>query len=100
MRGFIKTGIYLLGLFILIWAATINLTIVYRALGGGWSGGTACFLGMSVFLPITLLFVPWFALLIQGVWFPLMVTYGGGIVFLLVLKAYDTGYRGRDERRS
>lgn len=45
------------------------------SLGGGWAAGAAV-----VLFPLTLVTVPWAALIRDGVWAPLIVVYGGTFV--------------------
>ncbi len=57
-----------------LWSFIIDLTIVYQA-AGFWG----FIIAFTVF-PITFVAAPWYALFIQGNWFPLVIGYGGGIV--------------------
>ena len=77
-------GIILLGLTGLV-SILVGLSVVYQAVGTSWG-----FYGMAIafiFLPLTVIVAPWFALLEWGNPFPVAITYGGfllsGIVILI-----------------
>jgi hypothetical protein len=61
-----------------LWSFIIDLTIVYQA-AGFWG-----FVIAFVLFPITFAVAPWYALIIQGNWFPLVIGYGGGIVAVIL----------------
>ncbi len=57
-----------------IWGFLIDLAIVNHA--AGFWGVVIGF----VILPATFVAAPWYAVVAQGNWFPVWVTYGGGII--------------------
>jgi len=56
-----------------LWGLLISLGIVVDELG--FIGGVIGFM----FFPVTLAFAPWYAGLAYGIWFPVILVYGGGI---------------------
>jgi len=57
-----------------IWSFIIAAGIVIEAVGL-WGVVVGIF-----FAPIILVAAPWYALVVYGTWFPLIITYGGGII--------------------
>jgi hypothetical protein len=57
----------------------ISVGIVYKA-AGFWG-----FVVAFVLLPITFAVAPWYALIIRGDWFPLAISYGGGIIGIILV---------------
>ena len=57
-----------------LWGLIIELTIVNQVAGvGGFVIG-------FMLLPVTFIAAHWYALVAWGNWFPLLITYGGGIL--------------------
>lgn len=79
MGGIIK-GLGFISLFIFgIWGLLIDLSILYEVIGF-WG----IVIGIFV-LPVTLIAAPWYALLAWGTWFPLIITYGGGLISYILI---------------
>lgn len=60
-----------------LWAFFLDLTIIGQA-AGFWGFVIGFFVA-----PITFVAAPWYAGLVLGNWFPLLIGYGGGIVALI-----------------
>ena len=100
MKRVITWTIHGLGLVLFLWAMLLNLAVIYQALGGGWPSFVACFFGLSFLFPLTLAFVPWFALLAYGIWLPLLVTYGGLLVYVSGLRGFQAVCENKGVERS
>jgi hypothetical protein len=61
-----------------LWGLILSLSIVNEA-AGFWG-----FVVAFVLLPVTLAAAPWYALVHWGTWFPLLITYGGFILALVL----------------
>ena len=64
-----------------VWGLILAAPIVKNVAGMGW------FIVGIILSPVTLVVVPWYALIVQGTWYPLLVTYGGiilsfGMIFI------------------
>jgi hypothetical protein len=56
-----------------LWGFLVELAIIFDVLGP-----VGVIAGLILF-PITFFVAPWYALFVDGSWFPLVLVYGGGI---------------------
>jgi hypothetical protein len=59
------------------------MSLVDLAIAGRAAGIWGMVIGI-VLLPVTYLVAPWYALIAWGMWVPLVIEYGGGIISLLL----------------
>ena len=62
-----------------LWGFLTCLSIVFNTLG--FIGGVLALM----FLPFTLAIAPWYAIIKEGNWFPLILVYGSGLVGTILL---------------
>ena len=79
-RAFAGIGSLVWGLFGLI-AFLVNFSIVINGLGWGFLGGFLAFL----FFPLTIMFAPWYALIAWGNAIPIIITYGGLLLAMIII---------------
>ena len=73
-------GCLVWGLFGII-SFVVNFAIVINGLGWGFLGGLLAFM----FFPLTIAFAPWYALIAWGNAIPLIITYGGGVLGMIIM---------------
>ena len=59
----------------------VNLGVVHDAIGWGFFGIILAF----IFFPFTITVAPFYALVAWGDWLPLIVTYGGGLMGIIIM---------------
>jgi len=75
----IKIFSWVLGIIIGLWAFYIDLQLVYYSFGR-WGLLIALFVS-----PLTFALIPFYALIVHKIWFPLVLEYGGGLLVVGLL---------------
>ena len=63
----------------------VNVSIVMNGLGWGFLGAFLAFL----FLPLTIMFAPWYALIALGNAIPIIITYGGALLVMIIMRVWS-----------